>query len=385
MYNNSSSPNLTNCTFTSNSTVYGYGGGMDNSYSSSPIITNCTFSSNSANQGGGAMHNSSSSLSTNNCIIWGNEAIFGDEFYIDGGTTTLNYSCYANATGDVYIVSGTLDTTNNNITSDPLFVGSSINVTHPYSIPGNSPCVDVGNGSYNLQDYDIRGAGYPRKLSIAGGVGTIDMGAYEYKVGTDPLPVELTSFAASANGAAVTLNWQTATEVNNYGFEIERRTVNIQNPSISSPNRGGLGWGCVGFVKGSGTSNAPKKYSYSDTIGSTCRYVYRLKQIDNDGSFKYSQSVEVTIQAPAQFALAQNYPNPFNPSTTFHVALPAAGEVKLVVMNILGQEVAEVVNKHLEAGTYDFSWNAKNLSSGIYFFKLTSNQFSSVRKMTLLK
>jgi len=92
-----------------------------------------------------------------------------------------------------------------------------------------------------------------------------------------------------------------------------------------------------------------------------------------------------STEIPCGFSLGQNYPNPFNPSTTFHIALPSAGTVKLVVLNMLGQEVAEVVNKHLAAGTYDFSWNAKNLSSGIYFYKLTTNQFSAVRKMTLLK
>jgi hypothetical protein len=117
-----------------------------------------------------------------------------DEFGIYGGTTTLNYCCYANETGDVYITIGTFTATNNNITSDPLFVGSSINPTHPYSILGISPCADAGNNSYNSQAYDIRGAGYPRKLNkTTGGVGTIDMGAYEYKIGDDPL----TSIAAS--------------------------------------------------------------------------------------------------------------------------------------------------------------------------------------------
>jgi hypothetical protein len=199
--------------------------------------------------------------------------------------------------------------------------------------------------------------------------------------GGTPLPVELTSFTATTHNNSVSLVWQTATEVNNYGFEIERRTISNHQITQSSIDS----WQKIGFVAGNGTSNAPKEYSYTDATGSSGSYVYRLKQVDNDGVFKYSQSVEVTTQAPEQFILEQNYPNPFNPSTTFHVALPVAGDVKLVVLNILGQEVAEVVNKHLAAGTYDFSWNAKNLSSGIYFFKLTANQFSSVRKMTLLK
>ena len=375
MYNESNSPSITNCTFTSNSAGTG-GGGLANGYSSL-TLTNCTLTSNSAANGGG-LYNDWSSPTLNNCIIWENEAAGnGDEFSINGGgTTTLNYSCYANATGDVYISAGALNDTNNDITSDPQFVGSS---TYPYSILGISPCADAGNDSYNTQDYDIRGVGYARKLNkTSGGIGTIDMGAYEYKLNDDLLPVELTSFTASANGTVVTLNWKTAAEINNYGFEIERRTVNGEQLTVNS-------WQKIGFVKGTGTSNTPKTYSYSDATGFTGSYVYRLKQIDQDGSFKYSQSVEVSISAPEQFALAQNYPNPFNPTTNISFTLPSKGFVSLKVFDMLGREVATIVSEEMSAGSYSKQWNAANISSGIYFYRLQAGSFTETKKLVLLR
>jgi Secretion system C-terminal sorting domain len=323
-----------------------------------------------------------SSPTLSNCIIWGNDSpdvsANGYEFYIDGGTTTLNYSCYENGIKDVYITNGgTLIATNNNITSDPQFVGSSINPNHPYSILGTSPCVDAGNDSYNSQAYDIRGAGYPRKLSkTTGAVGTIDMGAYEYLVGTDLLPVELTSFAASVNGAAVTLNWQTATEINNYGFEIQRFVIS---------NRLSETWEMAGFVEGSGTTNAPKKYSFADNNIPSAKYSYRLKQIDRDGKFEYSQSVEATINVPIAFALEQNFPNPFNPSTTINYSIPTHSHVTLSVFNTLGQRVSELVNGEKEAGFFDVTFDASGLASGVYLYRMQAGSFVQTRKLVVVK
>ena len=176
MYNYVSSPIITNATFLSNSA--GNGGCMFNYNNSSPTITNATFSLNSAVYSGGCMYNySSSSLTLNNCIIWGNTATNdGNQFYVDGGTTTLNYSCYANGTGDVTISSGTFMATNNNLTMDPNFIDVA---GGDLRIHGNSPCVDAGNNGYNSEAYDIRGEARIQD-------GTIDMGAYEWTSGTDP-------------------------------------------------------------------------------------------------------------------------------------------------------------------------------------------------------
>jgi hypothetical protein len=382
-----SSASITNCLFISNSTTTsgGYGGGgailiMDGY----PTFTNCTITSNKSDYGGGVTCSTSADATFNNCIIWGNDATYGDEFYIStltGHIVALNYCCYGNASGDIYQESGTFRTTNYNITSDPLFVGAVINPTHPYSLSGISPCVDVGNDSYNYQTYDIRGTGYARKLDkTTGGVGTIDMGAYEYLVGTDLLPVELTAFTASANCATVTLRWRTATEVNSYQFEIERRTVKNEQGTMS-------GWQKIGIVQGAGTSNALKEYSYSDVKLLAGTYAYRLKQVDNDGTFRYSQSAEVSIAVPKEFALSQNYPNPFNPSTTIQFDIPVGtyGNTTLRVFDIVGHEVATLVNEMKEAGNYQVKFDASKFASGIYFYKLNAGSYTAVKKLILMK
>jgi hypothetical protein len=196
--------------------------------------------------------------------------------------------------------------------------------------------------------------------------------------GGNSLPIELTSFTAKTNGSAITLNWQTATEVNNYGFEIERRAVKSELQTASSCAK-------IGFVKGAGTSNSQKEYSYADATGVAGSYAYRLKQIDQNGTFKYSQSVEVMVQAPAQCALHQNYPNPFNPSTRISYDAAKVGTVRLAVYDVLGREVAVLVNGHREPGSYTAEFNGAALSSGIYFFKMTTEQFSSIHKMILMK
>jgi len=215
--------------------------------------------------------------------------------------------------------------------------------------------------------------------SLSGGHhGTITGATWVDASSSLPLPVELTSFTASASNNAVSLSWITATETNNYGFEVERRTVNSEQQTMN-------GWQKIGFVKGAGTSNAPKAYSYSDATASAGRYVYRLKQIDQDGSFKYSDAVEVIFMKPAAFALEQNYPNPFNPETTINYQLPDASNVTLKVYNIIGEEVATLVNETKNAGSYTAQFNASQFSSGVYFFKLTAEKFSSIRKMMLLK
>ena len=198
------------------------------------------------------------------------------------------------------------------------------------------------------------------------------------------LPVELTFFTASITGSAVALKWHTATEVNNYGFEIERRAWKSEQQTVN-------GWQKIGFVQGAGTSNAPKEYSYSDATASSGSYVYRLKQINVDGSFKYSQSIEVTAKAPEQYTLGHNFPNPFNPSTTIKYGLPSRSTVQLVVYNVLGQVIADLVNTEQQAGIQSVVWNA-TVSSGLYFYQLEatsldnpSKRFVETKKMILLK
>jgi hypothetical protein len=185
------------------------------------------------------------------------------------------------------------------------------------------------------------------------------------------VPVELTSFAASVTGSSVNLNWATATELNNSGFEIQRNS--------------GESFVTIGFVKGSGTTSEVKNYSYSDNNLNTGNYIYRLKQVDYNGIFEYSNSIEVEVLNPNKFELNQNYPNPFNPTTSISFTLPQAGNVKLSVYNLLGQEVQTLINGFMETGLHSVNFEARNLNSGIYLYKLEANGISSVRKMTLLK
>ena len=414
MYNSSSSPTINNTTFISNSatvggglSVYGssatttitnslfitnisitQGGGLYFSQSQ-PTITNTTLTLNHSNVGGGMIIINGAQPTFNNCIFWGNTSgSSGNQFRLNNGTATLNYSCYANGTNDVTLLSnGTLTAINNNITSDPLFVDTN---NGDYRIDGESPATDAGNNSDNSQTYDIRGNGFSRKLSKTdGSAGTIDMGAYEFKFGSDPMPVELTSFTSTIVNNRVRLNWQTATEVNNYGFEVERASLNPSEGGTSGAPLWG-DWGAVGFVNGYGNSNSPKEYSFTDGNITAGTYKYRLKQIDNDGTFEYSDVVEVSFSTPGNFTLEQNYPNPFNPTTKIKYTIPNVGtsfmkSVKLKVYDILGNEIATLVNQEQPAGSYVVEFNASTLSSGVYLYRLTSGNFIESKRMLLMK
>jgi hypothetical protein len=191
-------------------------------------------------------------------------------------------------------------------------------------------------------------------------------------IGSTVLPVELVSFTATANRMNAILHWSTATETNNYGFEIERRQTG--------------NWEEVGFVAGAGSSSSPRYYSYTDNNLSPGGYAYRIKQVNKDGSFSYRGSAEVEIAStPQAFALIQNYPNPFNPSTRIQYSLEKAGVVSLKVYNVLGLEVATLVNGHQEAGSYAVSFNALGLSSGVYFYRLEAGSLNSTKKLILMK
>ena len=201
---------------------------------------------------------------------------------------------------------------------------------------------------------------------------TID-GIRVQKSWSEVLPVELTSFSASVTKGAVNLSWKTATEVNNMGFNVER-----------SANKSD--WTKIAFVQGNQTSISTIAYSYVDkSVSNAGKYYYRLKQIDNNGSFKYSSIVEADVNSPSVFSLNQNYPNPFNPSTIISYSLPQASNVKLIVYNAIGQPIRVLENGFKNSGTYNVTFNASELSSGIYFCKIEAGQFSQIRKMMLLK
>ncbi|MBK9097712.1 MAG: T9SS type A sorting domain-containing protein [bacterium] len=186
------------------------------------------------------------------------------------------------------------------------------------------------------------------------------------------IPVELVSFNASVIENEVELSWMTATETNNQGFSIERK---YKEGSFEE----------AGYVAGFGTTTEPKSYSFVDSKLETGNYTYRLKQIDFDGSFEYSNEINVVLELPLEFALDQNYPNPFNPSTTISYSIPEDGFVKLAVYNLLGQEVATFVNTYQKADRYEVVFNASELSSGVYVYKIESGKYSASRKFVLMK
>ena len=187
------------------------------------------------------------------------------------------------------------------------------------------------------------------------------------------VPVELKSFNYQFENHNVVLEWKTATEINNHGFEVERKA-----------NEGE--WITIGFVEGKGTSTETLDYKYVDDLfGVNSKKVfYRLKQIDFNGQFEYSSEVEVNIP-PAVFRLEQNFPNPFNPSTKIRFGLPVEAYTSLRIYNFLGECVEELLNEVREAGYYEVEFNTDNLSSGIYFYSLISGKFQETKKMMLLK
>jgi len=199
----------------------------------------------------------------------------------------------------------------------------------------------------------------------------------------ESLPVELTSFSALQEGSSIVLQWQTATEVNNYGFEILRRAQYDSHSEPGSP--GEEPWEHIGFVDGHGNSNSPKYYSFIDNnLSRSNTFYYRLKQVDTDGDFEYSEIIEVEL-IPLQFTLFQNYPNPFNPETIIKFTMPKKSFVSLKVFDILGAEVATLINEEKPAGTFEVKFSEAKLASGIYIYRLAASGNVQIRKMTLSK
>lgn len=191
------------------------------------------------------------------------------------------------------------------------------------------------------------------------------------------IPVELTSFNAEVEGNNVKLNWTAATQLNNQGFEIQRKAE-------------GLDFQTVGFIKGAGTTSDQKSYSYSDKNLQDGNYTYRLKQVDFNGAYAYSSTVNVSVVMPKVYSLSQNYPNPFNPTTMIKYSVPEAQHVTLEIYNSLGEKIRTLVNSAQEAGNHTVQWDGLNSSgrstaSGMYLYKITAGKFTSVKKMLLIR
>lgn len=287
-----------------------------------------------------------------------------------------------NSTGKLRLMDGTFPsgTVNLNSGSTVEYYGTTLyNIpaspsTYENLISNNSGGLTVGgpltvNGVLTLAAGNLDNSVNQITLGPSGSVNTTGGTISEV-----PLPVELVSFTATAKRKNIELQWNTASEINNSGFDIERKN-------------GSANWTKIGFVEGNGTTNAPQEYRFTDNVATAQTYQYRLKQIDRDGKFEYSVSVEATVTLTAEdFKLSQNYPNPFNPSTTFSFAMKNAELTTVKVYNLVGQEVATLFNGVAQPDQiYVMKFDGKDLSSGIYFYSLRSASRNEVKKMMLMK
>ncbi|MFA7361609.1 MAG: T9SS type A sorting domain-containing protein [Candidatus Kapaibacterium sp.] len=191
-----------------------------------------------------------------------------------------------------------------------------------------------------------------------------------------PMPVALSSFNSNITGRNVKLSWVTETELNNAGFEVERAEVGSQKSEFSK----------IGYIQGNGTKNTSTSYSFEDKNLNTGKYKYRLKQIDHNGNYEYFElNGEVEVGVPKKFDLSQNYPNPFNPVTKINFDLPENGLVNIRLYDMLGREVAVIVNEVRNAGYHTVQFDASKLSSGIYFYRMNAGKFNGIKKMAVIK
>ena len=279
------------------------------------------------------------------------------------GNTSVKYF---ESSGNKFVVTAKFGAT---ATDNGLNIANITAGTASATLYGSGPSLGTYNNSANGGDVAVKDSGNGTFVVFIVSPGN---GFGAYQTTNAPLPVELASFTAEILGSRVELKWNTSTENNNCGFEVQKN--------------GGTYWATLGFVAGAGTSNAPQSYSYTD-IAAAGKAVYRLKQIDRDGKFCYSKEVEAVItSAPSAAVLCQNYPNPFNPVTTIEYSIPATGFTSLKIYNTLGAEVATLVNGVIASGiSHSVMFDAARLPSGLYFYTIRSGSYAETKKMFLAK
>ena len=351
------------------------GGGIYCLTNANPVLINNTIAYNSATNGGGIYCETNSDPILINNILYGNSATTGKQVFINDAQSDPHFLfCDIQGGKDGFGGSGAgamyAGLYQDNIDNDPSFTNTLLD---DYRLSDLSPCIGAGIDSIEVAENWIHAPlfcimGNPRP-SPAGS--KPDVGACENLLGF-PLPVELILFTATANDKEVTLNWSTATELNNYGFEIQRKALSGDFATIA-------------FVKGQGTTTQQNQYSYADKTLDGGKYLYRLKQIDFNGTFEYSDAVEVEVRILDKFTLEQNYPNPFNPTTTIGYVLQEKSNTKLTLLNSIGEEVAVLVNEEQDKGYYKVEFDAKNLSSGVYLYRFQAGNYIETKKMMLLR
>ncbi len=302
--------------------------------------------------------------STNSVNIWEILQTAGNDLYI--ATTSSPYPFDKSTDG------GLTWTTMSNLGAAKR--GATLDLIEDIYVSGNGGVFKSTDGGTTFINHNFTFSSnkiltYDYKIMVCA-TGSTNGGVWIY---TDSLliPVELSGFTAVANNGNVELNWQTATELNNSGFEIQR---SVNDEAFEK----------IAFVPGFGTTTEPKAYTYTDeNISGLIKY--RLRQIDFNGTFEYSKIVEVNSLLNPSFELRQNYPNPFNPITNITYLLPSASQVKLTIFNSIGETVDLLVDEIQSEGKYDIVWNAESHPSGIYFYRLEANNFVEIKKMVLMK
>ena len=281
-----------------------------------------------------------------------------------GGVTEWeNNITYSGTPGDLSmnIDNGSVDEAymqnNNQLGIDPLFENAG---NENFSLKTESPAINAGSNQI-VSFVDINYVPRPQ--------GMVDVGAFEF---VDPgLPVELTAFSAVVSGVDIQLTWTTASELNNAGFAVELQTLGREFEQVL-------------FVEGQGTTNAPQTYEATVSDLAPGTYSVRLKQTDFDGTFEYSETIDVVVAAEA-YHLAQSYPNPFNPQAQIQYTLPVATHVTLEVFDLLGRTIETLVDGEQPAGTHAVVFDAQDLSNGTYVYRLTAGAFTQTRTMVLQK
>jgi hypothetical protein len=302
--------------------------------------------------------------STNSVNIWEILQTAGNDLYI--ATTSSPYPFDKSTDG------GLTWTTMSNLAAAKR--GATLDLIEDIYVSGNGGVFKSTDGGVTFINHNFTFSSnkiltYDYKI-MACATGSTNGGVWIY-IDSLLIPVELSGFKAVAINGNVELNWQTSTELNNSGFEVQR---NINSEGFEK----------IAFVPGFGTTSEPKSYSYEDeNISGLIKY--RLKQIDFNGTFEYSKIIEVNSLINLSFELRQNYPNPFNPITNITYLLPSASHVNLTIFNSIGETVEMLVNEIQSEGKYDIIWNAESYPSGIYFYKLEANNSVKIKKMALMK
>lgn len=284
-----------------------------------------------------------------------------NDYYVSGTGGTIGYWPSADITTWPNANLG-----NNSLNTNPQFTDPDANGTAPE---------DFKSTNNSLRGTGVTIEGYSTDYNGFTRLDPPSLGGIE---NDNPLPVELSSFISNVNGRNVKLIWVTASEQNNTGFDIERKTVSGT-------------WAKISFVQGKGTVSIPSNYSFEDRNLNTGRYNYRLKQIDNNGNFEYHNlNTVLEVGLPAKFLLSQNYPNPFNPVTKIDYQLPADGKVSIRIYDMTGREVKTLLkNEQRSAGYYTIDFNGSSMSSGIYFYRFIAEsngkQTVMTKKLMLIK